>query len=388
MGLTIDEVNLAERIDEAVRIAIEGERIVGVVVTVFSRGQCIYCKPAGLADRERGVPMRTDHLFRYASTTKVVTSIAAMILVDRGYLSLDDSVSKWLPSFEPVTADGEKYPITIRQLLTMTSGLSYGFSNESRERYRAAGVSNGIDSQRIDLDDAMTRLSNAGLFARPGDRWEYSLGLDVLGAVIAKVTATSFPTAVRSLITERLEIVDTGFELNDFDRLAVPYASGTPRATRMRESEPIEFPGFGTIVFEPARALLTDAFPSGGAGMIGTCMDIALILEQLCHSGGKLMSPAAAAAMMSNQIGQLPTLLGPGWAWGFGAAVLNDPEAAGSPQSAGTFQWSGAYGSTWFVDPKQELTVVSMTNTAPEGDIGLFPIMIRDAVYGLRSSAR
>jgi CubicO group peptidase (beta-lactamase class C family) len=387
MNRTIDDVNLPGRIDEAVRIAVEEERIVGAVVTVFFRRRCIYEKSAGLADRERGVPMRTDHLFRYASTTKVVTSIAAMILVDRGYLSLDDSVSKWLPSFEPATADGERYPITVRNLLTMTSGLSYGFSEESGERYRVAGVSNGIDARRICLDDAMTRLSKAGLFARPGEKWEYSLGLDVLGAVIAKVTGTSFPAAVRELITDHLGIVDAGFDLNNLDRLAVPYSSGVPRPTRMRESEPIEFPGFGTIVFEPSRAFLKDVFPSGGAGMIGTSGDIARILEQMCHAGGKLLSPAAAAAMMSNQIGKLPTLLGPGWGWGFGAAVLVDPMAANSPQSAGTFQWSGAYGSTWFVDPAQELTVVSMTNTAPEGDTGLFPTTIRDAAYGVGSLA-
>jgi CubicO group peptidase (beta-lactamase class C family) len=379
----LNEVNVHARIDETIERALEEERVVGTVVTVFLRGQCIYERASGFADRENAIRMRTDHLFRYASATKVVTSIAAMILVDQGRLLLEDNVSKWLPFFEPVTPDGRKFPITIRNLLTMTSGLSYGLSEESRDRYQAAGVSNGIDAQRIDINDAMKRLSKAGLVSRPGERWEYSLGLDVLGAVIAEVTGTSFPTAVRELVTDRLEITDTGFNLVDSARLAVPYTSGTPRPTRMRDSEPIEFPGFGTLVFEPNRAFLKDVFPSGGAGMVGTCRDMALILDEMCHAGGKLMSSDAATAMMSNQIGDLATLLGPGWGWGFGAAVLMDPASADSPQGPGTFQWSGAYGNTWFVDPAHELTVVSMTNTAPEGDIGLFPIKIRDAVYGV-----
>jgi CubicO group peptidase (beta-lactamase class C family) len=387
MNLNLDEAKLTCRIDNVMHIAIDEKRIVGGSVAVFYRGRCIFNKSSGLADRELGAPMRRDQLYRYASVTKVVTAIAAMALIDQGRLSLDDHVSKWLPSFHPAMADGKRYPITIRHLLTMTCGLSYGIAEEGRKRYGAAGVSNGLDATRIDLDDAMVRLSNAGLVARPGERWEYSLGLDVLGAVIAKVAKTSFPKAVGELVTDRLDIVDTGFELVDPDRLAVPYVSGTPEPTRMRDVEPIEFPGFGTIIFEPRRAFLKDVFPSGGAGMIGTCYDMALVLDELCRGGGKLLSSETAVSMMSNQIGDLPTLLGPGWGWGFGAGVLIDPARAESPQSAGTFQWSGAYGNTWFVDRAQQLTVVSMTNTAPEGDIGLFPILIRDAVYARDGSS-
>jgi CubicO group peptidase (beta-lactamase class C family) len=380
----IESVDVAqrERVDVAIDAAIAEERIVGTVVLVIKEGRCIYRRSAGFADREKKVPMQDNHLFRYASATKVVTAIIALALVDQGKLSLDDDVTTWLPTFRPATMDGKTHGITIRHLLTMTSGLSYGISEESVQRYNDADVSNGIDAKGANMSEAMRRLSKAGLMVRPGERWEYSLGLDVLGAVVEKVTKRSFPDALRDLITGPMGIVDMAFELGDAERLAVPYRSGIQGPVRMGDVEPVEFPGFGTIVFYPHRAFKKDVFPSGGAGLIGTADDLARVLDEMCRGGGAFMSSKTAEAMMTNQIGDLPTLLGAGWGWGLGAAVLIDPIEAKTPQSVGTWQWSGAYGNSWFVDPHNQLTVVSMTNTAPEGDIGLYPIMIRDAVYG------
>src|SRR6185369_11944315 len=132
----------------------------------------------GFADRESGRPMRLDTVFRFSSVTKPIVSAAALALVDQGKLSLDDPVTKWLPDFKPKLADGETPPITVRQLLTHTSGLGYKFAEKPGSPYQKAGVSDGFDELRPSLDENVRRLSTVPLFSRPGEAWRYSLSID------------------------------------------------------------------------------------------------------------------------------------------------------------------------------------------------------------------
>jgi CubicO group peptidase (beta-lactamase class C family) len=373
---------LSAKVDRVIDEALASDRIVGAVVLISRDGRLVYQRAAGLADRETGQAMQLDTLFRLASLTKPIVSTAAMILVERGQLSLEDPVTRWLTDFRPALSNGERPTITIRQLLTHTSGLNYGFLQPPGSEYHRAGVSDGMDEPGRSMEDNLARLASVALMFRPGAAWQYSLSLDVLGAVIERVNGCALPEAVERLVTEPLGMKDTGFAVRDADRLAVPYADGPHRPVRMGDPHIVPFAEGAGIVMAPSRAFDSSSYPSGGAGMVGTAPEFLRLLETLRHGGGSMLKPDTAASMMRNQIGDLPVnARGPGWAFGFGAAVLKDPEQAGSPQSAGAWGWGGVYGHSWFIDPAQKLIVVGLTNTTIEGMAGHFPTDLRNAVY-------
>lgn len=167
------------RIDGAIDRAIAEQRIVGTVVLVSHDGKLVYQRAAGFADRESKRPMQIDTVFRLASVSKPVVSAAALVLADQGKLSLDDPVTKWLPDFRPKLASGAAATITVRQLLTHTSGLGYKFGEKTGTAYYQAGVSDGFDELRISLDEELRRLASVPLFNEPGEAFRYSLSIDV-----------------------------------------------------------------------------------------------------------------------------------------------------------------------------------------------------------------
>jgi CubicO group peptidase (beta-lactamase class C family) len=373
---------LSAEVDRVIDQALSSGRIVGTVVLVARDGKLVYQRAAGLADREAGQSMRLDNLFRLASLTKPVVSTATMVLVERGQLSLDDPITRWLPGFRPALPNGERPPITVRQLLTHTSGLSYGFLQPPGSEYHRAGISDGLDEPGRSMEDNLARLASVALIFRPGEGWQYSLSLDVLGAVIERVSGCRLPEAVKQLVTDALGMKDTDFAVRDAERLAAAYADGPEQPVRMGNPHIVPFGDGAGIVFAPSRVFDSRSYPSGGTGMVGTAPEFLRFLETLRSGGGPLVKPDTATAMMRNQVGDLPVnARGPGWGFGFGAAVLKDPERAGSSQSAGTWGWGGVYGHSWFIDPANRLTVVGLTNTAIEGMAGLFPTELRNAVY-------
>lgn len=383
-AVTSRSAALADAVDAVVQCAIAEQRLVGAVVLIAQDGRIIYHRAAGHADREANRPMREGAVFRLASLTKPFVSAAVLALVDRGVLGLDDPVTRWLPSFRPRTTDGREPVITVRQLLTHTAGLTYGFFQPADGPYVRAGVSDGFDDPDITLDENLRRLAGVPLSYEPGAAWGYSLAHDVLGAVVARAAGAPLPDAVRTLVTAPLGITDADFLVHDASRLATPYADGRPEPIRMHDPEVVSFAPWGaTFRFSPARALSADAFPSGGGGMVGTARDMLTLLEALRSGGGPVLRPATAAAMTHNAIGDLRS--NPGWGFGQGVAVLLDPREAATPQSPGTFMWGGIYGHSWFVDPARQLTVVALTNTAVEGMAGAFPSHLRDAVYAAMS---
>jgi CubicO group peptidase (beta-lactamase class C family) len=204
--------------------------------------------------------------------------------------------------------------------------------------------------------------------------------MDVLGAAIERVTGQSLPEAIAALVTVPLDMKHITFHATPDQPLAAPYADGVP-PVRMTDPHVVPFFDLGGIRFSPSRVFDASSFPSAGAGMNGTADDVARLLEVVRTGGGPLLSPSTAEAMRTNQTGVLPIVLGPGWSFGFGGAVLVDPAAARTPQAAGTWMWGGVWGHSWFVDPVQRLVVVGLTNTAIEGMMGQFPIAVRDAIY-------
>lgn len=382
--------SLATRLDAVIAGALAAERIVGAVVTVLRDGQPLYSRAAGFADREAGLPMQADALFRLASVSKLFVSVAALALVGRGRLALDEPVTDWLPEFRP-RFDGEAPTITLRHLLTHTSGLGYGFFESEDGPLHRAGVSDGMDRSGITLAENLRRLAGVPLLFAPGTRFSYSLATDVVGAVIEAATGMTLPEAVHDLVSRPLKLAETGFTVADAGRLAVPYADDTPRPRRMRAPDLVPFlPGAAGLAMDPARAFDADAFPSGGAGMIGSVAETLALLELLRRGGEGLLAPDLVAEMGRDQIPGVAIEGAPGLGFGLGFSVLRDPVAAGVPETGGTWRWGGAYGHSWWVDPAERLTMVAFTNTALEGMSagGRFPADLSRAVYaGLKDGS-
>jgi CubicO group peptidase (beta-lactamase class C family) len=185
---------------------------------------------------------------------------------------------------------------------------------------------------------------------------------------------------VGELVLNPLGMKDTRFGIVDTRRLVAHYADGKPEPRRMTDDDTVPF-FQGSVSFSPVRLMDRRAFPSGGAGIAGTASDVLKFLDTL-RAGG-LLQPQTRSAMFKVQALTGGQGEGRGWEFGYGGAVLVDPTATGTPQAPGTLQWTGAYGHKWFIDPKNELTVVALTNTAFEGMIGRYTVDLRNAVYGV-----
>ena len=196
-----DSSALKPKVDAVIDQAIAENHIVGAVVLIAQDGKTVYQRAAGLVDKEQNKPMQVNALFRLSSVSKPIVTMAALTLVDRKKLSLDDPVTQWLPDFKPKLADGTTPTITIRQLLTHTAGLGYKFTEKPDGIYHQAQISDGFDDVRIDLSEELRRLASVPLFNAPGKEWRYSLSMDVLGAVIERVTGKPLGTAVADLVT-------------------------------------------------------------------------------------------------------------------------------------------------------------------------------------------
>lgn len=378
------EPALRARIDPVLARALQECRIVGAVVLVSHQGELVYSLAAGRADRETGTPMKEDSIFLLASVTKPMVTAAALRLIEDGALGLEDPVTRWLPDFRPRLPDGAFARITVRHLLTHTAGLSYRGFEPAESAYHTLDISDGLDQPGLSLAENLRRLAAAPLVYEPGSSWRYSLATDVLGAVISEAGRAPLEDVVRQAVTGPLRMEDTGFAVVDRTRFVTPYADGTGEPVRITDGMAV--PLFGApVTFAPSRIFNPSSYQSGGAGMAGTARDVMRFLESIRMERGGILRTSTVETMLTAHVDSTAQTWGPGWGFGFGGAILEDPAAAGTPQSQGTFQWGGVYGHTWFVDRANALSVVALTNTAFEGMTGAFPSDLRDCIYaGLR----
>jgi CubicO group peptidase (beta-lactamase class C family) len=383
-------------IDAAIDAALAEKRIVGGVVLVMHDGDLVYRRAAGLADRERGVPMREDAVFRLASLSKPLVTAAALRMTEIGKIALADPVTRYLPEFRPALPNGEVPTITLRHLLTHTAGLSYGFMQAPDGSYHRGAVSDGLAEPGVTMREELERIVGAGLAYSPGERWAYSVAMDVLGAVLESAESADLEAIVRKYVSAPLSAGSLSFDLaaDQRDRLVTPYVDATPEPMRMPdEGQRVPFPagisvyeGLAGISLSPARVFDSNSFRSAGGGMIGTAGDMLTFVEAIRTGGAPILSRESTAAMMTVQTGDLPIVnRGPGWAFGYGGSILTDPAAAMTPQSPGTFGWGGVWGHSWFIDPARRLSVVSLSNTALEGMMGRYVRDLRDAICGVVS---
>jgi CubicO group peptidase (beta-lactamase class C family) len=356
---------LARNLDAVIDRALAEQRIVGTNVIVAIDGAVAYARAAGWRDREAGTPMAPGTIFRLASVTKPYVAVAALAAAEKGTLDLDAPVTRYLPDFRPKLADGTAPAISIRQLMTHTSGLTYDLHRATRP------VSGGLDGRPIGMADNLAGIATVPLAFAPGARWEYSVGIDVLGGVLEAAEGRTLPDVVRHYVTGPLGLADTDFRVVDPGRLAVAYADGRP-PHRMAAVETVTGADGIPTTFAPGRIFDARPFPSGGAGMAGTAEDFLAFVEALRSGNDVPLGAAARRGVTENAIGALPAR-DPGRHFSLVCSVYADPAKAGVPLSPGSWGWGGVYGHQWRVDHARRMVILSFSNTALEGCNGAYP---------------
>jgi CubicO group peptidase (beta-lactamase class C family) len=365
------------RVDALLDSYVNDGRVMGVVALVLRDGKPVYERAVGWADKEAGRKMTMDVEFRIASQSKALTSVAILQLMEAGKLTINDRAGKWIPSFErtgvyarvPNTTTYSlvpaKRPITLRDLLTHTAGISYGKEPQIAAQYEAKGFGTAAGSGWYfnDKDEPictlMERLGTLPFIAQPGEEWVYGYNTDILGCIVEKASGEPLDQYLRAHITGPLGMKDTHFYLppEKRERLAVLYGSDKGgRAVRMDDGPK----GQGMYVDGPRKAF------GGGAGLISTARDYATFLEALRLGGAlgktRILSPHAVRLMTTNQIGDLKTPRGLGFGYGF---ETHDRYGVSGMESVGSWGWGGAYGSYYRVDPAERLTTVLMYQLMP-----------------------
>jgi CubicO group peptidase (beta-lactamase class C family) len=373
------EENLAP-VRKLLEDAVARKQIAGAAALVSHRGKVILDAAVGMRDAEAKKPMTTDTIFRIASMTKPITSAAVMMLVDDGKIALTDPLSKYVPQFRnpSVLVKGElngktvwttrqaKREITIHDLLTHTSGISYRFLNRPHlaELYVKAGISDGISDTPGTMADNVKKLAALPLLQEPGAGFEYGLNTDVLGRVVEVASGKTLDEFFRERIFVPLKMTDSHFLLPKAkrDRLAAVYTPNKDGTIRPLGDKPVTN---GPLVYS-ATYPIRDAgrYHSGGGGLVSTTGDYHRFLRMMLNKGeldGKrVLKAETVAKMTTDQIGK------GGMKFGYGFAVVA-AEPKGPGQSAGSYTWGGFFYTYFWVDPKQEVIGVLMTQLHPSG---------------------
>jgi CubicO group peptidase (beta-lactamase class C family) len=344
----------------------------------------------GFRDKETDAPMLTDTIFRIASQTKALVSVGVMILQEEGELLITDSVGKYLPEFMDTTVaepnDRESYsvvaanrPITIQDLLTHTAGISYGSGPASKEWEDAAITGWYFANRSESVSEVMNRLAKLPFDAHPGEQWIYGYNTDILGALIEQISGQTLADFLNARLFQPLQLQDSHFFLppEKVDRLATVYSS-TDDGSVDRAPDPghkaaipnygyrcVECANQGSYINGPRKSF------SGGAGLLSTATDYATFLQMLLNGGAlqgkRILTRKTVELMTVDHTGDIAYQ--PGQGFGLGFSIIQDPAATGLPSSVGEYGWGGAYHSTYWVDPAEELIVVYMTQLIPAIDI-------------------
>lgn len=371
VGMSTERLN---RIDAMCKEAIQKDNLPGIVALVARNGKIVFHEAYGKADNTANKPMKKETIFRIASQTKAITSTAVMMLWEEGKFQLDDPISKFIPEFKnPQVLSSFKYEdtsyktvaadkeITIRHLLTHTSGLGYGdIDGDERMKliYKKAGIAIGFSSDNISIEDNIKKLAKLPLQHHPGEKFTYAMGLDVLGYLIEIVSGMPFDEFLKTRLFDPLGMEDTWFYLPK---------SKSERLVTVQKKEK------GKWVKYPATFYDTD-YPikgakklfAGGAGLSSTALDYATFLQMYLNGGElngiRILSRTTVQSILGNQVGDL--------FWGsdkyFGlafAVVTPDGQDKGGIGSTGTFDWGGYFNTQYFADPKEQTIGILMKQT-------------------------
>lgn len=384
------------RIDNLMQEYISKQWTGGGVAIVVRDGKIVYYKSFGDNLRDTKKPVQKDDIFRIASQTKAITSVGVMMLYEEGKLGLDDAISRYIPEFKSpkvldtynaadttYTTVPAKREITIRDLLTQTSGIDYAQIGAPRMTaiYAKAGVVGGIGVNKIVLADKMKVLGSLPLIHQPGEKWTYGLNTDLLGYLIEVISGSSLDVFFRQRIFEPLGMQDTYFYLpaDKRPRLVTLYTEG---ADKKVIKAPSIFPLNGTAITDyPA----TDGtYFSGGGGLSSTAYDYAVFMQMLLnngeYNGQRLLSPASVRLMRTHQIGQLNHN---GNSFGLGFEIIPENNAVKNMLSPGSYYWGGMFSSSYWIDPKEKIVAQLFLNQFPNshGEIhSRFQTMVYSAI--------
>jgi CubicO group peptidase (beta-lactamase class C family) len=360
---------------------IDTGKIPGALITIARRGEVVHSSPLGSADVERGKPLREDTIFRIYSMSKPITSVAFMMLVEQGLVALDDPVHSVIPEWkdlgvfqggfmETVRTVRPERPMLMIDLLRHTSGLTYGFQQSTNvdAAYRKLKIGERLGEST--LDDMIAQLSTVPLEFSPGTAWNYSVSTDVLGYLVGKISGEPFDQFLRKRIFDPLGMSDTGFHVRPGNepRFAACYAATAK--------------GGMTLMDDPEKSAYLKAprLFSGGGGMVSTAADYlrfcTMLLAGGTLDGAQILSPKTIELMTQNHLPggkDLPAMSRSlfsevtynGVGFGLGFAITLDIARAMIPGSAGDFSWGGAASTYFWIDPREELIVVFMTQLLP-----------------------
>ena len=379
VGLSSERLNL---IGTTVQREIDQKHIAGAVTLVMRHGRVAWLKAQGARDREAAKPMQPDSIFRICSMSKAITSLAVMMLYEEGRFLLDDPVSKYIPEFKNPKvlvkpANGAPYTIpaarevTIRHLLTHTSGLTYTWNPDLGQMYHDAHVADGLSPYDGTIGDSVKRLAGLPLLFNPGDRFEYSLGLDVLGYFVEVVSGMPFDQFLRTRIFEPLGMRDTFFYVPDdkLDRLATAYWWDDKDGLKRFPDAPVVEGTFSYTADYPYRG--PRKLFSGGGGLSSTAPDYARFC-QLMLNGGKsgnvrLLSRKTVELMTHDQLGRIA----PDQAFGLGFGINGVKTPLAELGSPGEYNWGGFFYTKFNIDPKEDMITVFMAQLHPTGGLRL-----------------
>ncbi len=359
------------RLDSAMNDWVKNKWTNGAVALIARDGKIVYDKAYGYNDVNTKTPLDKNGIFRIASQTKAITSVAAMILWEEGKFSLEDPVSKYIPGFAnervldtynpkdtTFTTVPAKRPVTILDLLTHTSGLGYPAIGTAEENaiYAKYYITGGVGTKGQTMADAFNRLGKLPLFFQPGTQWKYSLGADVVGYLIQVWSGMSLEDFFTKNIFEPLGMHDTYFNVpaSKGSRL-VNFFLGDSSGNMQKQASV-----FGGALDMNYPLEHTNYF-SGGGGLSSTITDYAIFLQMLLnggeYNGVRLLAPSTVKMMTENQIGDLTVNIGnsTGAKFGFGVAVVPENGYTATPSEPGTFAWGGVFSTTYWVDPKEHL---------------------------------
>jgi CubicO group peptidase (beta-lactamase class C family) len=370
------------RIGAAVERSIDEKRIAGAVTLVARRGHIAWFKAQGMLDREAGKPMEPDALFRICSMSKPITSLAAMMLYEEGRFLLDDPVSKYIPEFknpkvlvkppsgQPYTIPASR-EITIRNLMTHTSGLTYHWNGDVGQMYKDANVAHGLLQYDGTIGDSVKHLAGMPLLFNPGDRFEYSLGVDVLGYLVEVLSGKPLDEFFRTRIFEPLGMKDTYFypPEDKVNRLATAYTWYPEKGLSRFPDAPISEGAFTYTADYPYRG--PKKLFAGGAGLCSTAMDYARFCQMMLDGGkaggARLISRKTVELMTSDRLGKI----GPDQAFGLGFGVDGVKAPLAELGSPGQYNWGGFFYTAFVVDPKEQMITIFMAQLHPTGDLTL-----------------